>query len=61
MILFFPFILSQKKMFTAKARAPLEPYYGRYIGPFTEFAHKIKVSSKKKPFHMDTPVAIVTE
>lgn len=27
----------------ANGRAPLEPYYGRYIGNFTEFAHKIKV------------------
>lgn len=27
---------------TANGRAPLEPYYGRYIGNFTEFAHKIK-------------------
>ncbi|XP_055306953.1 protein Skeletor, isoforms B/C isoform X1 [Sitodiplosis mosellana] len=26
----------------ANGRAPLEPYYGRYIGNFTEFAHKIK-------------------
>lgn len=25
-------------------RAPVEPYYGRYIGPFTEFAHGITVS-----------------
>lgn len=28
---------------TANGRAPLEPYYGRYIGNFTEFAHKIMV------------------
>lgn len=27
----------------ANGRAPLEPYYGRFIGNFTEFAHKIKV------------------
>lgn len=26
-------------------RAPPEPYYGRYIGEFTNFAHGIKVSS----------------
>jgi hypothetical protein len=25
------------------ARAPPEPYYGRLIGSFTEFAHGIKV------------------
>lgn len=30
-------------LFLANGRAPLEPYYGRLIGPFTEFAHKIKV------------------
>lgn len=27
------------------SRAPLEPYYGRFIGPLTQFAHGIKVSS----------------
>lgn len=32
------------KKFTVNSRAPLEPYYGRYIGPFTEFGHKIKVT-----------------
>lgn len=31
-------------LFLANGRAPLEPYYGRYIGNFTEFAHKIKVN-----------------
>ena len=27
------------------ARAPPEPYYGRLIGSFTEFAHGIKVKA----------------
>lgn len=32
-------------LFLANARgAPMEPYYGRLIGDFVEFAHKIKVS-----------------
>lgn len=30
--------------FSANARAPPEPYYGRYVGIFTDFAHGIKVS-----------------
>lgn len=29
--------------FTANGRAPIEPYFGRLIGPFVEFAHHIKV------------------
>lgn len=41
MILIFPPLFPN--LLLAKGRAPLEPYYGRYIGPFTEFAHKIKV------------------
>lgn len=28
----------------ADGRAPPEPYYGRFIGQFTNFAHGIKVS-----------------
>ncbi|XP_017488069.1 PREDICTED: protein Skeletor, isoforms B/C-like [Rhagoletis zephyria] len=29
-------------MVTASGRAPPEPYYGRYIGQFTNFAHGIR-------------------
>ena len=32
--------------FSAHGRAPPEPYYGRFIGKFTNFAHGIKVSRK---------------
>lgn len=50
-------------MFIAKGRAPLEPYYGRYIGPFTEFAHKIKVQLNGKEIQLKNvhTVAIVTD
>lgn len=55
---------SFQNTFSAKGRAPLEPYYGRYIGPFTEFAHKIKVqlkAKKKKTISLNVlSVAIVT-
>lgn len=47
MMILISFPLFQN-MLLAKGRAPLEPYYGRYIGPFTEFAHKIKVEEGKK-------------
>lgn len=42
----FPF----QYMFVAKGRAPLEPYYGRHIGPFMEFAHKIKVQLENRNY-----------
>lgn len=41
---FYIFIFPFASNVAVNSRAPLEPYYGRYIGPFVEFGHKIKVS-----------------
>lgn len=35
------------------ARAPPEPYYGRTIGQFTDFAHGIKVTSLVRLIHFE--------
>lgn len=37
---------NQKKIWILiLAKAPTEPYFGRFIGPLTQFAHGIKVSN----------------